>query len=109
MTAGPTTAPQSGRVPRRDEAELDALNERVRAAGAFVVPVESALQSVVVGQRAMLHRLMVGLLADGHVLLEGLPGLAKTLAVRALAAVMIAGSSAFNSRPISSPPISSGQ
>lgn len=64
------------------------MNERVRAAGAFVVPVESALQSVVVGQRAMLHRLMVGLLADGHVLLEGLPGLAKTLAVRALAAVI---------------------
>jgi MoxR-like ATPase len=88
MTAGPTLAPQSGRVPRRDEAELDALNERVRASNAFVGGVEAALETVVVGQRAMLDRLMVGLLADGHVLLEGLPGLAKTLAVRALAAVI---------------------
>jgi|SRR5579863_27150 MoxR-like ATPase len=88
MTAGPTLAPQSGRGPRRDEAELDALNERVRAANAFAGRVEAALQTVVVGQRAMLDRLMVGLLADGHVLLEGLPGLAKTLAVRALAAVI---------------------
>jgi MoxR-like ATPase len=50
--------------------------------------VETALQEVVVGQQAMLGRLMVGLLADGHVLLEGVPGLAKTLAVRALAAVI---------------------
>ncbi len=88
MTAGPTVPPQSGRVPRRDDAELDALNERVRAAGGFVAEVESALQRVVVGQRAMLQRLLVGLLADGHVLLEGVPGLAKTLAVRALAAVV---------------------
>jgi MoxR-like ATPase len=88
MTAGPTLAPQSERAARRDDAELDALNERVRTANAFVGRVEAALQTVVVGQRAMLDRLMLGLLADGHVLLEGLPGLAKTLAVRALAAVI---------------------
>jgi MoxR-like ATPase len=88
MTAGPTLVPHSERAPRRDEAELDALNERVRAANAFVGRVEAALQTVVVGQQAMLSRLMVGLLADGHILLEGLPGLAKTLAVRALASVI---------------------
>jgi MoxR-like ATPase len=46
---------------------------------------------VVVGQRAMLERLLVGLLADGHVLLEGVPGLAKTLAVRTLAATISGG------------------
>src|SRR5690349_22273245 len=46
---------------------------------------------VVVGQRAMLHRLLIGLLADGHVLLEGVPGLAKTLAVRTLAATIRGG------------------
>src|SRR5215212_3162881 len=46
---------------------------------------------VVVGQRAMLDRLLVGLLADGHVLLEGVPGLAKTLAVRTLAATIAGG------------------
>jgi MoxR-like ATPase len=49
------------------------------------------LGRVIVGQRAMLERLMIGLLADGHVLLEGVPGLAKTLAVRTLAATIAAG------------------
>jgi MoxR-like ATPase len=46
---------------------------------------------VVVGQRSMLDRLLIGLLADGHVLLEGVPGLAKTLAVRTLAATISGG------------------
>jgi MoxR-like ATPase len=49
------------------------------------------LGRVIVGQRPMLERLLIGLLADGHVLLEGVPGLAKTLAVRTLAATIAAG------------------
>src|SRR5688500_1651754 len=49
------------------------------------------LGRVIVGQRAMLERLLIGLLADGHVLLEGVPGLAKTLAVRTLASTITAG------------------
>jgi MoxR-like ATPase len=49
------------------------------------------LGKVIVGQRAMLERLLIGLLADGHVLLEGVPGLAKTLAVRTLAATIAGG------------------
>ena len=49
------------------------------------------LGRVIVGQRAMLERLLIGLLADGHVLLEGVPGLAKTLAVRTLASTISAG------------------
>jgi MoxR-like ATPase len=49
------------------------------------------LGRVIVGQHAMLERLLIGLLADGHVLLEGVPGLAKTLAVRTLAATIHAG------------------
>src|SRR4029078_6534367 len=48
------------------------------------------LARVIVGQRAMLERLLIGLLADGHVLLEGVPGLAKTLATRTLAAPIAA-------------------
>jgi len=67
--------------------------------GAAAVPVpagESRLATdvlaelgrVVVGQRTLLERLLIGLLADGHVLLEGVPGLAKTLAVRTLAAIV---------------------
>src|ERR671937_1814721 len=46
---------------------------------------------VIVGQQALLERLLLGLLADGHVLLEGVPGLAKTLAVRTLAATVSGG------------------
>ena len=46
------------------------------------------LGQVIVGQRAMLERLIIGLLADGHVLLEGVPGLAKTLSVRTLASTI---------------------
>ena len=53
--------------------------------------VAEELGKVIVGQRPMLERLLVGLLADGHVLLEGVPGLAKTLAVRTLAATIAGG------------------
>ena len=72
----------------RDLAALAALNERVREEGRFVHDVRNELRRVVVGQGVLLDRLLVGLLADGHVLLEGVPGLAKTLAVRTLAAVV---------------------
>ena len=65
---------------------------------------------VIVGQDAMVHRLLVGLLAGGHVLLEGVPGLAKTLAVRTLApALDAAASSASSSRPTCCPPTSSAR
>jgi MoxR-like ATPase len=53
--------------------------------------VLAELSRVIVGQRALLERLLIGLLADGHVLLEGVPGLAKTLAVRTLAATVSGG------------------
>jgi MoxR-like ATPase len=55
---------------------------------AFLTELESELNRVVIGQRALLKGLIIGLLADGHVLLEGVPGLAKTLAARALAAAI---------------------
>ncbi len=55
---------------------------------AFLTELEAELNRVVIGQRALLKGLLIGLLADGHVLLEGVPGLAKTLAVRALAAAI---------------------
>jgi MoxR-like ATPase len=67
---------------------LESANARVRDEARFVETVRTELERVVVGQRRMLDRLLVGLLADGHVLLEGVPGLAKTLAVRTLAAAV---------------------
>jgi len=65
--------------------DLEALAARASAAGAFVAPLLDAVGRVVVGQPAMVERLLIGLLTGGHVLLEGVPGLAKTLAVSTLA------------------------
>jgi MoxR-like ATPase len=63
---------------------------RIEDESRVVSELMTELARVIVGQRAMLERLLIGLLADGHVLLEGVPGLAKTLAVRTLAATMSA-------------------
>ncbi|MBN1879001.1 AAA family ATPase [bacterium] len=65
-------------------ADVQQLNERVRQAGAFVDTLKKELEKVIVGQTYLLERLLVGLLADGHILIEGVPGLAKTLAVKTL-------------------------
>jgi MoxR-like ATPase len=65
--------------------DLGALTDRVAQAGAFVGPLLESVGRVVVGQPRMVERLLIGLLTGGHVLLEGVPGLAKTLAVSTLA------------------------
>src|SRR5262245_3997477 len=65
-----------------------ALNEQTQAASAWIGTLRSEIGKVIVGQEQLLDRLLVGLLATGHVLLEGVPGLAKPLAVRTLAAAI---------------------
>ncbi len=65
--------------------DIRALTERVREESAFVDGILAEVGKVIVGQRYMIERTLVGLLTGGHVLLEGLPGLAKTLTVRTLA------------------------
>ena len=65
--------------------ELGALDERVREESAFVDRLSAEMSKVIVGQRYMMERVLIGLLCNGHILLEGVPGLAKTLAVRTLA------------------------
>src|SRR6516165_2057597 len=67
---------------------ISAINEAVQSAGAFVRPLFSELGKVVIGQTYLVERLVVGLLANGHVLLEGVPGLAKTLSVKSLASCL---------------------
>ena len=67
---------------------ISAINEEVQTASAFVRPLFSELAKVVVGQQYLVERLVIGLLANGHVLLEGVPGLAKTLSVKSLAACL---------------------
>ncbi|WP_272503151.1 AAA family ATPase [Salinibacter ruber] len=66
------------------EHDLSELEDRIASESAFVDDLLDEIGRVVVGQRYMIERLLIGLLADGHVLLEGVPGLAKTLTVRTL-------------------------
>jgi len=68
--------------------DMHALRERIESTATFVDKVRSEIGSVVVGQSYMVDRLLIGLLTDGHVLLEGVPGLAKTLTVSSLAQVI---------------------
>jgi len=68
--------------------EIAAVTARIEKEGAFVGRVLDEVERVIVGQRALLEGLMIGLLADGHVLLEGVPGLAKSLAVESLAVAL---------------------
>jgi MoxR-like ATPase len=65
--------------------DIKELNERIQQESAFVDLLNMEMGKVIVGQRAMVDRLLIGLLANGHVLLEGVPGLAKTLAIKSLA------------------------
>lgn len=65
--------------------DIRAINDVVRKESIFVDEMFNEIGKVIVGQRYLLERLLVGLLADGHVLLEGVPGLAKTLAVKTIA------------------------
>ncbi len=64
---------------------ITAINEEVQRASAFVRPLVTEMSQVIVGQIYLVERLIIGLLANGHVLLEGVPGLAKTLSVKTLA------------------------
>lgn len=70
--------------PNTPAPDIRALNERVLAESAFVDLLMFEMDKVIVGQRHMLERLLIGLLSNGHILLEGVPGLAKTLAIKTL-------------------------
>jgi MoxR-like ATPase len=67
------------------ELTLEERTARVREESAFVLPLLREIEGTIVGQGEMVRRILIGLLADGHLLLEGVPGLAKTLAVRTVA------------------------
>jgi MoxR-like ATPase len=66
------------------ELDILALNERIRGESAFVGEMLAQIENVIVGQKQVIERLLVALLCQGHVLIEGVPGLAKTLAVKTL-------------------------
>ena len=64
---------------------LTEINERISRESTFVDDVKKALKEVIVGQEELVNRILIGMLANGHILLEGVPGLAKTLVVKSLA------------------------
>jgi len=68
--------------------DMKALGEKIVKNSAFIEDIRKELDKVIIGQRYMIDRLLVGLLTNGHVLLEGVPGLAKTLTVSSLAQVL---------------------
>ncbi len=65
--------------------DIRELNERIQKESAFVDLLTAEMDKVIVGQKHMVERLLIGLLSNGHILLEGVPGLAKTLAINTLA------------------------
>ncbi len=71
--------------------DMQALTEKIEQSSAFITDIYQELNKVIIGQRAMVDRILIGLLADGHVLLEGVPGLAKTLTISSLASVINTG------------------
>ena len=67
---------------------IEALNKKIQTESAFVEKLRAEIGKVIVGQKYMVDRLLIGLLSNGHVLLEGVPGLAKTMTVRTLSAAI---------------------
>src|SRR5436305_9491458 len=65
--------------------DIRLLNERIQQASTFIETLRTALGKVIIGQHEMIDRLIIALLSNGHILLEGVPGLAKTLAIKSLA------------------------
>jgi len=74
-----------------EQTDIRELNERIRTESAFIDLINLEMQKVIVGQKHLVDSLLIGLLSGGHILLEGLPGLAKTLAIRTLADSIDAG------------------
>ena len=68
--------------------DIRELNERIEKQSAFVTNLVTGMDQVIVGQKHLVESLLIGLLSDGHILLEGVPGLAKTLAIKTLASLI---------------------
>ena len=68
--------------------DIRELNERIERQSAFVTNLTTGMDQIIVGQKHLVESLLIGLLSDGHVLFEGVPGLAKTLAIKTLASLI---------------------
>src|ERR1700731_1336710 len=85
MNQKPAAIQESRPMPVETDAAMRAARETVMENSTWVGPLQAEMARVIVGQKHLLDRLLVALLTNGHVLLEGVPGLAKTLALKTLA------------------------
>jgi len=81
------------------DVNIKELNERIKKESEFVDLITLEIQKVIVGQKGLVERLLIGLLSDGHILLEGVPGLAKTLAISTLSQTIDAAFSRIQFTP----------
>jgi MoxR-like ATPase len=79
--------------------DIRAINEKIERESAFIDLLTAEMNKVIVGQKEMIDRLLIGLLGNGHILLEGVPGLAKTLAINSLAKAVDGGFSRIQFTP----------
>ncbi len=79
--------------------DIRELNEKIERQSAFVTNLQTGMGQVIVGQKHLVESLLIGLLSDGHILLEGLPGLAKTLAIKTLSELIDADFSRIQFTP----------
>ncbi|MBP5643407.1 MAG: AAA family ATPase [Bacteroidales bacterium] len=81
------------------ETDIRELNEKIQRESQFIDLINLEMSKVIVGQKHMTERLLIGLLSNGHILLEGVPGLAKTLAIKTLASIVDADFSRIQFTP----------
>ena len=82
-----------------EKVDIRELNERIEKQSSFVTNLMAGMDQVIVGQKHLVESLLIGLLSDGHILLEGVPGLAKTLAIKTLASLIDASFSRIQFTP----------
>ncbi|MDL2241350.1 MoxR family ATPase [Bacteroidales bacterium OttesenSCG-928-L03] len=83
----------------RTDIDIRELNERIESKSEFLTRITHGMDQVIVGQKHLVESLLIGLLSDGHILLEGVPGLAKTLAIKTLASLIEADYSRIQFTP----------
>ena len=83
-----------------DTVDIKALNERIQQESSFVDMINMEMNKVIVGQKHLVEGLLIGMLSNGHILLEGVPGLAKTLAINTLQLRLMRNSVVFSLPPI---------
>ena len=80
----------------KSKIDINAINEKIKKESSFIDLLIPEVNKVIVGQKYMIERLLIGLLGRGHILLEGVPGLAKTLAINTLSQVSTRYSSEYH-------------